>query len=82
MKKSKIWLIVGIVSILLSAIWDAFWASRYDIQNLPNPWPVTVWIWFIVFGVLFLAGVGVIIYSRVLAKREKRAVAQARENVQ
>lgn len=80
MKKSEIWTMAGIISILLPAVWDAFLAKQYDIQKLPEPWAMAVWLWLIVFGALFFAGIGMIIFSCVLAKREKRA-AQEKEGV-
>ena len=82
MKKSKIWLWFGIAVLLASLIVDRIISNRYNLGMPMSAWSVAMWCWFVVDVVALLSSIGLIVYSRVLAKREKRAAAQARENVQ
>ena len=73
MKKSKIWLWIGIAVLLASLIVDKTISNRYNLGMPMSAWNVTMWCWFVVDVVALLSGIGLIVFSCVLAKLEKRA---------
>lgn len=81
MKKSKIYLWIGIALIVLAFILDSALSPRLnDGKDLPD-WPMEMWIFAAVDAVILVAGIVLIVYGAKLSKKEKQLQGNANSNM-
>lgn len=72
MKKSKIYIWVGIALIALACILDGALSSRLNDGKTAPDWPMEMWILAAVVTVLLVAGIVLIVYGARVSKKEKQ----------
>ena len=70
-------MISGIVSLVISFALDGIFQNNDFHLGMPvSEWPPLMWVIFIAELVLLIAGIALIVYSRILKKREKKQSAE------
>lgn len=81
MKKSKIYLWIGIALIVLAFILDGALSPSLTDGKAVSDWPTEMWIFAAVDAVILVAGIVLIVYGAKLSKKEKQLQGSTNSNV-